>query len=177
MNGKAALLAPVFLALAAGAVIPFQAAANATVGRLLGHPVWAALVSLCVSLAVVIPALVVFKAPSPQIQSAVSGPWWLWIGGVMGALYVMAAAFVTPKLGAAGFLVCVVAGQLVVAVLVDHYGGMGLATKPINLWRIAGVGLILAGVYLVQGPGNPVAATAGNPAAPSAGSTASIPGR
>lgn len=150
---KAALLAPMAMALVAGAVLPFQAAANSTIGRLAGHPLWAALVSLGVSVLVIVPTLALMRVSAPITAAAAHGPWWLWIGGVLGAIYVAAAASVTPKLGAGGFLVCVVAGQMVAAVLVDHFGLMGLTSKPINLSRIAGVALILGGVLLIQGTG------------------------
>jgi transporter family-2 protein len=88
------------------------------------------------------------------MSKAIQGPWWLWIGGVLGALYVGGAAALTPKLGAGGFLVLVVAGQIIASVLVDHFGLMGLATKPINLAKLAGVVLILGGVFLVQSGGS-----------------------
>ncbi|MNJ64742.1 hypothetical protein D3C77_607150 [compost metagenome] len=70
---------------------------------------------------------------------------------MLGALYVAGAAALTPRLGAAGFLVLVVAGQIITAVVADHYGVMGLGGKPLNLARLAGVALILCGVLLVQG--------------------------
>ena len=61
-------------------------------------------------------------------------------------------------------LVLVVAGQIITAVLADHYGVMGLGGKPLSLARVAGVVLILCGVLLVQGtwatasPAHPTAA-------------------
>jgi len=155
MNSKMALItvASLGMALLAGAVLPFQAAANANVGRALGHPFWGATTSLLISLAVMVPLLVLAKAPMPNFANALHGPWWLWIGGVLGAMYVASATTLIPKLGAGGFLVAVVAGQMVTAVLVDHFGVMGLEPKPINLMRILGVLLILGGVFLIQGGG------------------------
>lgn len=152
MWNKAAVLAPVGMALLAGAVIPFQAAANASVGRLMGHPLWAALISLCVSLLVIVPAMMMVRLPAPNLGSLLQGPWWLWIGGLCGAIYVLAAAALIPRLGGAGFLVCVVAGQMLVAVMLDHYGLLGLAGRAVTLPRLAGMALILAGVFLVQLP-------------------------
>lgn len=165
MNSKIALMTMLSLgmALAAGAVLPFQAAANANVGRALGHPLWGAMTSLSVSLAVIVPFLAAVKAPMPNFTAAFNGPWWLWVGGVLGALYVASATVLTPKLGAGGFLVAVVAGQMVVAVLVDHYGLMGLEAKPINAMRILGVILILGGVFLIQGAGIKKPATSPTP--------------
>ncbi|AJA15592.1 membrane protein [Pseudomonas putida S12] len=146
------LALPVAMALLAGAVLPFQAAGNAAAGRALGHWLWGAFTSLTVSMLVVIAALLIIRVPAPDMGKALQGPWWLWIGGVLGALYVAGAAALTPKLGAAGFLVLVVAGQIITAVLADHYGVMGLGGKPLSLARVAGVVLILCGVLLVQGP-------------------------
>lgn len=142
---------PVAMALLAGAVLPFQAAGNAAVGRALGHWLWGAFTSLTVSSVVVIAALLILRVPTPDLGKALQGPWWLWIGGVLGALYVAGAAALTPKLGAAGFLVLVVAGQILTAVIADHFGVMGLGGKPVSLARLAGVVLILCGVFLVQG--------------------------
>ncbi|MFJ4055692.1 DMT family transporter [Pseudomonas sp. NPDC089743] len=152
MPNKALLIAflPLLLALLAGVVLPYQAASNAAVGRALGHWLWGAFTSLTVSSVVVIAALLILRVPLPDLGKAVQGPWWLWIGGVLGALYVAAAAALTPKLGAAGFLVLVVAGQILTSVIVDHFGLMGVASKPVSLPRLAGVVLILVGVFLVQ---------------------------
>ncbi|MBH3410201.1 DMT family transporter [Pseudomonas putida] len=153
MSYKALMFAflPVMMALLAGFVLPYQAASNAAVGRALGHWLWGAFTSLTVSSVVVITALLILRVPMPDLGKALQGPWWLWIGGVLGALYVAGAAALTPKLGTAGFLVLVVAGQILTSVIVDHFGLMGVASKPVNLARVAGVLLILGGVLLVQG--------------------------
>ncbi|WP_172415337.1 DMT family transporter, partial [Comamonas thiooxydans] len=64
--------------------------------------------------------------------------------------------------------VAVVAGQMVVAVLIDHFGVMGLEPKPINVMRVLGVLLILGGVFLIQGAG------AARPAATAIPATSSV---
>ncbi|MFV3402425.1 MULTISPECIES: DMT family transporter [Pseudomonas] len=155
MFSKTALLTvvPAGLAFMAGMALPFQAASNAAVGKALGHPLWGAMTSLLVSGVVVILALLVLRVPLPSLGKALQGPWWLWIGGVLGALYVAGAAALTPKLGAGGFLMLVVAGQIITAVVVDHFGLMGLASKPVNWAKVVGIVLILGGVLLVQGVG------------------------
>lgn len=70
------------------------------------------------------------------------------------AIYVVGASALTPKLGAGGFLLLVVAGQITASVLVDHFGLMGLSPKPINFAKLAGVILIFGGVFLVQSAGS-----------------------
>ncbi|CAM3745702.1 Membrane protein [Pseudomonas reidholzensis] len=161
MFSKAVALAlvPVGTALLAGAILPFQAASNAAVGRALGHPLWGALTSLMVSAVVVVIALLVLRVSAPDVHKALQGSWWLWIGGILGAVYVGSATAITPQLGASGFLMLVVAGQIVASVLVDHFGLMGLSNKPITFTRLAGVVLIFAGVWLVQGLGTPTVAS------------------
>lgn len=152
MLSKAMVLAfvPVAMAFLAGAVLPFQATSNGAVGKALGHPLWGALVSLIVSVLVLLPLIWFLKVPAPRLGMTLQAPWWVWIGGVLGAVYVGSAAAFSPKLGAGGFIVLVVAGQMIAAVVVDHFGLMGLTPRPLNLVRFAGVILILAGALFIQ---------------------------
>lgn len=143
-------LIPLVIALFAGAVVPFQAASNAALGRAFGHPLWATLTSLTVSVLIVLPMLVVMRAPVPNVSGALQGPWWLWVGGVAGVIYVTAALILTPSMGASSFIVCVIAGQVLASLLIDHFGLMGFAAKPVNMARIGGVALILVGMVVVQ---------------------------
>jgi len=149
---------PMLVALAAGAAIPFQAAVNALLGRALGHPLWATLASLTVSVLVTLPLLLVMRAPVPNVGAALQGPWWLWLGGAAGVLYITAALMLTPRMGAASFIVCVVAGQMLASLALDYFGLLGLSARPVGLGRIAGVGLILLGMVLVQMDGAAAAA-------------------
>lgn len=137
-------------ALVAGALVPFQAGSNATLGRALGHPLWATVASLLVSLMVVIPALLALRAPAPLIGQTAQMPVWIWFGGVAGVIYITSALVLTPRLGATTFIVSVIAGQMLTSLLIDNYGLMGLPVKPANLGRVAGVLLIFAGMLLVQ---------------------------
>ncbi|MDD1017242.1 DMT family transporter [Pseudomonas rubra] len=145
-----ATLLPLTVALLAGAAVPFQAGSNAALGRLLGHPLWASLVSLVVSVLMVIPALLVLRAPLPQLGAVAHAPWWAWLGGVGGVAYITAALVLTPRLGAAGFIVCVIAGQVLSSLIIDQWGLMGLPERPVNGLRLAGVGLIVLGMLVVQ---------------------------
>ncbi|WP_411383240.1 DMT family transporter [Pseudomonas sp. L7] len=141
---------PLLVALLAGAAVPFQAGSNAALGRLLGHPLWAAGVSLLVSLMMLVPALLLMRAPMPQLQNLAQAPWWAWLGGVAGVIYITAALVLTPRLGAAGFIVCVIAGQVLSSLLIDQFGLMGLPEKPVNLPRLLGVAMIVGGMLVVQ---------------------------
>jgi transporter family-2 protein len=152
---------PMAIALAAGAAVPLQAASNAALGRALGHPLWATLASLSVSALVVVPLMVLMRVPAPAFGAATQGPAWWWLGGVAGVAYVTAALMLTPRLGAASFIVSVIAGQMLASLLIDHYGLMGLAPKPAGAWRVAGIALILLGMVVVQMSSSPAVSASG----------------
>jgi len=70
-----------------GAAITVQAGLNAQVARLLGHPLWATLVSLSVSVLSLIPMLLLFRVNAPNLTGVASSSGWIWIGGALGALF------------------------------------------------------------------------------------------
>ncbi|MEQ9898869.1 DMT family transporter [Pectobacterium punjabense] len=144
------LLLPLGVAVLAGSIVPFQAASNAALGRSLGHPLWATLASLLVSICVLLPILFAARVPAPTVGYTLQGSWWIWLGGIAGVAYITAALLLTPKLGASGFIVCVIVGQVVASLIIDHFGLMGLAVRPATLGRIAGVALIVMGMLVVQ---------------------------
>ncbi|MEH0072208.1 DMT family transporter [Pannonibacter sp. Pt2-lr] len=65
-------------------------------------------------------------------------------------IYITAAILVAPKLGAAGFMTAVIAGQLAASLLVDAYGLMGFSARDISPSRLVGILLVVAGVLLIQ---------------------------
>lgn len=137
-------------ALVAGALVPLQAVSNAALGRSLGHPLWATLVSLFVSTLVVIPLIIALRVPMPSINQTAHMPLWAWFGGIAGAIYVTAALVLVSRLGATTFIVCVIAGQMLISLIIDHYGLMGLPTKTANVGRVIGVVMICLGMFAVQ---------------------------
>ncbi|WP_027051304.1 DMT family transporter [Mesorhizobium erdmanii] len=137
-------------ALLAGGVVPFQAGANAMLGRLLGHPLWATLISLGVSAVLIVPVMIAFRLPVPSVEMALKGPWWVWIGGAAGVVYITAALLLAPRLGAASFIVAVIAGQMAASLLIDHFALMGFAHRPATTARLAGLALIIGGLVVTQ---------------------------
>ncbi|CAM3138717.1 DMT family transporter [Paracoccus nototheniae] len=140
-------------AVLAGAAVPFQGGANAALGRALGHPLWATLASLAISAICVIPVLVAIRAPLPLISSLTAQPKWVWIGGVAGVVYITAAILLMPRLGAAGFMTAVIAGQVVASLIIDSVGAVGLAARPVDITRLTGVAMVMLGAVVIQWPG------------------------
>ena len=75
-------------------------------------------------------------------------PWWVIIGGVAGAFIVCGGLFVVPRIGVQNFFACMIAGQLLCAALVDHFGLFGLAEVQISLSRGLGIALVFLGVIM-----------------------------
>lgn len=137
------------LILLGGALVSVQAPLNATLSRAVGGPVNAALVSFLVgSLALGTLALILRDKVDPAAMKAL--PWWAWVGGVCGAVFVATAAYAAPKLGVATMLTLAVASQLVTAVALDHVGAFGLPKQEVSPGRLLGVALVIAGVVLVR---------------------------
>ena len=140
-----AMLAVVF----GGAATALQAPTNAKMMGAVGSPVNAAFVSFAVGTAA-LGILAVALQVRPDMAASRALPWYAWIGGLYGAIFVVAAAWGVPRLGVATTIILMVAGQLLISVVVDHLGIMGVPRQPISWGRAAGVALVIAGVVMVR---------------------------
>lgn len=138
------------VAIFAGILVPFQAGSNAMLGRGLGHPLWATVASLVVSLMLILPVIFAMRIAVPKFTEALEVPLWAWLGGLAGVIFITAALMLTPRLGTTGFVACVIAGQMVAALIIDHYGLLGLTIREANPGRLVGVLAIFAGVIIIQ---------------------------
>lgn len=139
-----------FVCLLAGALMPLQAGVNAQLARWVGHPVTASLVSFAVGTLALLAYNAAVRPQLPSAASLVSAPWWVWAGGLFGAVFVTAAAAFAPRLGAATFISITIAGQVFVSILLDHFGVVGFAARPVTVPRLLGALLLVAGVLLVR---------------------------
>jgi len=144
------LLLLVLLALTAGMLLPVQTGVNAELRVIVGQPILAAAVQFLVGAAALIVVFIVMRTPMPDLSKLSSAPWWVWVGGLCGANYIVVAILLAPRIGAATLVALTLAGQMVVSLIFDHFGLLGFPTHPINLGRAVGAALFLAGVVLVQ---------------------------
>jgi bacterial/archaeal transporter family-2 protein len=133
------------LSAAAGAVVPYQAAANGQLGRVLGHPLWATLVSLMVGVLALLPLLAMAGVPAPQWSKAMAAPTWVWFGGLAGLLYVSTALVMAPRLGVTTFILAVVLGQVLGSMVMDHFGLAGLKAQPVEARKLIGAACVVVG--------------------------------
>lgn len=142
------------LGLAAGAGLPVQGAVNAGLRDDLDEPLATGMVSFVVATLAVAAILGVLRgtgrAPRPSLGSLARLPWWAWLGGLCGAVYVTAVFSSITEIGAAPTVALTVAGQQLASVLIDRHGLLRLPRRAITRRRAAGVALLLAGVAAVQ---------------------------
>jgi transporter family-2 protein len=143
------LLVPALLVLFAGGMIALQAPTNVMLSRAGGSPILAAFISFAVGTAVLFVAWML-SGNRPGAASFTSLPWYAWIGGVYGAIYVAIAAYAAPRIGLASLITIGIAGQVAMAVWLDHMGALGLPREPISVPRVAGALLVVFGVILVR---------------------------
>lgn len=140
----------VALALVAGAFMPVQAGINASLRPHVGSPEVAAFVSFTVGTLALALWLMVRRLPLPLASALGSAPWWTWTGGTLGAFFVAASVFLAQRLGAGFMSSLFVAGQMLMALVLDHYGLLGYSQHPLTLTRVVGALCIVVGVVLVR---------------------------
>ncbi len=138
------------LALAAGAMMPTQAAINNKLAVTVDSPIIAAFISFFVGTVALFVYVVASGTPLGNIASAKDAPPIAWVGGLLGAFFVTAAVTLVPRLGVAMTFSLIIAGQMLVTIIIDHFGLLGVPVKEISLVRVAGILLITAGVVLIR---------------------------
>ncbi len=133
----------------AGALITFQTGSNTQLKKSLAQPLPALIVNYVIGVSGVIVYALLRRVPVPSIQQAGEVPWWGWMGGLFGTVYGLAAILLASQMGAATLTALVVTGQLICAVTLDHFGWLSFDVHPAGLGRIAGCGLMIAGLVLI----------------------------
>ncbi|MEM7438620.1 MAG: DMT family transporter [Pseudomonadota bacterium] len=142
-------IAYLLAAVAIGMAFAVQPAINGAVARIFGSAVSAGALSVtitCMTCLLLIP----FFGGAPSTAQLASLPWWVIFGGLIGVSVIVGSAAIAPATGAAAFFVCLIAGQVVGSAVVDQIGAFGMPRQPISLMRIAGLGLVVLGVVLIQ---------------------------
>lgn len=132
---------------AIGAMLAFQAPANAALARSIGDPVWAAAISFGIGF-LLLCSIAIFRSTAPGIASFQAIPWWALMGGLLGAIWVLAAIWSVPRLGVVTMMSAMVLGQLIAAMIIDSGGIMGLEVRSISPTRILAIGLVATGVIV-----------------------------
>jgi len=143
----------IFIAFAvlAGAVLPVQGVINSQLAKSLDNVVLAALISFVVG---GLALLIIFLyrtggSLGTSLMSLKEVPPMLYIGGLLGVVYVTSVAVLIPKVGVANTMIAVILGQVLLSLLIDHYGILGVEVREVGWLRVLGASLVLLGLVLV----------------------------
>ncbi len=121
-------LLPVF----AGVAITIQSGVNSQLRLAIQHPLMAAFISFVVGTIALAILLIFSKDALPGMSQYSSISWYQYTGGLLGAFVVTVTLIAVAQIGAGNMFVLVVAGQLLTAVLMDHFGVLGMKSNPIS---------------------------------------------
>jgi bacterial/archaeal transporter family-2 protein len=75
-------------------------------------------------------------------------PWYALVAGIFGLVVIAAISYMIPRIGVAASITTIVAGQLLVGTILDHFGLLGVVERSLDLTRIAGLLVVIVGVWL-----------------------------
>ena len=137
------------VSLLAGAANPLQSATNSELNKQLSEPVWAGIVTYATGLAGMLLIQAFARQPVPLGQAA-GVSWWAWLGGLISIGSTLAGLTMVQKLGSGTFTSLSITASLIVSVLLDQFGLLGLRQHTASPGRLAGCALLIAGVWLVS---------------------------
>jgi bacterial/archaeal transporter family-2 protein len=136
------------LAVLAGAMITIQSVLNSALGEKTGH-LGSVFILTLVSVFVLFVLINLFPGTADLRHLPGLSQWYLYFGGILGIAILAAPIFLIPKVGATATLTGLVIGQLLLAILIDHFGALNVQRVEIDLTRMLGVILLAFGAYLI----------------------------
>ena len=150
MNLGAQQLVYLALALFAGMTIPFQTSFNTILGKAAGSPIVSTIIVFIIATFFLVAVALLFRSPIPSAKSFEGLPIVGWIGGILGAIYVVILVLVAPKLGVGITTVMVVFGQILMGLTVDHFGLFGLPQTKFGWMRALALVFMSLGVGILK---------------------------
>ena len=131
-------------------MMPTQGAVNTKLAGYVESPVTAAFISFLVGTIALFIYMLITGTPMSNFTNSKNAPVITWTGGLLGAFFVTAIAMSVPRLGVALTFSLAIAGQMLITLLIDHFGFLDVPVKEINIPRVLGVVLIVAGVIVIR---------------------------
>ena len=138
---------------AAGFGIPILAALNSQLGARIGSVATAGAIG--VGVAFLAASLFALVSSPPRNVQWTSVPAYYYLGGLFMAFYLVSVTWAAPRFGIGNAIFCVLLGQIVAAAAIDHFGLFGVPRANVGWLRLAGIALMLAGLYLARKPVTP----------------------
>jgi bacterial/archaeal transporter family-2 protein len=140
----------ILTAVGMGVLFSVQAGVNAQLRIRTGDAIQAAAISTSVSTITLLVITLIRHQPIAPLGQLTDGPWWIWIGGVMGAVIVALTLVMVVRLGASVLIASILVGQMLAALTIDHFGYFGVSQHAVSAPRIAGALLLVVGLVLIR---------------------------
>lgn len=135
-------------AVISGILMAVQGSINSRLGKAVG--LWeATLVVQATGLVTVLLILYVLRLGNGDLRKVTSAPWYSFLGGALGVMIVYGVVKSIPKLGVATATTSIIVGQVLTALIIDHFGLFGLTKVPFSWWKGVGLGLLAVGARLL----------------------------
>ena len=138
-------------AVLSGCLSAFVGAILASLGTVIGSATQATTVLFAIATAVMI-VFCCLNGSVIKLRKAFTtdAPWWIWMGGILGAVIVYSNAWLIPLIGVSVFMMALLIGQLMLSLLMEKHGWLGAPKKHISWTQFAGILIMLAGVFLIK---------------------------
>ncbi|HLP52289.1 MAG TPA: DMT family transporter [Chitinophagales bacterium] len=139
----------IVMAFIAGSFLPIQAGINAKLGKAGGSAVHASMFSFVVG-AVALILYIILTKQTVSWAGLKAAPLSAWAGGLLGAFYVTVIVLSFPKLGPGLTFGLVVAGQMLISALLEHFNILVASPQPLSLLRVVGMAMVVGGVVIMR---------------------------
>jgi transporter family-2 protein len=140
------LLLPALIAVAGGVAVGLQGPLTSMMSQRLGTLESVFIVHIGGTLIAMLPLIFLGGGHLAQWRGV---PWYALMAGALGVVILSAVSFTIPRLGASSTVTLLIAAELVVSAILDHYGLLGVSTHPIGLQRMSGFALLMLATWLV----------------------------
>lgn len=137
------------LIIAAGALQAWGPPMNGVLRKSLTNPWLASTVSFLPIVAFLGVLFFCLPRPLPTAEGIGSMPWWAPLGGLVGALAVVAGLLFVDKIGAGAFAGLTITANILMSLLIDKFGWFGTEVHPLGGMRMLGAVLMVAGIGLI----------------------------
>ena len=132
-----------------GVCTSIQTSVNGYMGGIAGSSMHAGEINLAVGAVLLLVAALV-TSPRQLVRRPEPGPWWMWLGGLVGATFVISGATLAPLLGTATTVIAFNAGTIAAGQVLEARGAFGARKNPLTVTRLAGLVVIFLGVLAVR---------------------------
>lgn len=135
----------ILIGLAGGIAVGLQSPLSSLMSQRIGTLESVFIVHIGGAIAALLPLLFYSGGKLSQWRTV---PWYALIAGVFGLVVIGAVSYMIPRIGVAAATITIVAGQILIGVVLDHFGLLGASPRPLDASRLLGLAVVLVGVWL-----------------------------